>query len=205
MTNKLLIHFSRALSWALHPLVLPLYLVALLFTQTAFALFPTAIKWYLAKMVILYGTILPMVVIGLLYLVGRLKSFKLQRCNERMLPLFVGMLCYFLCAYAVHTVPQADFLRKFMLAAACCELLCLVVTSEWKISLHLTAMGAAVAMLLVLNTLGLTQLFPWLILTVLATGLLASARLYLGYHNSWQILAGFMGGFVITWIALLFM
>ena len=40
MTEQLPTYLSRALSMALHPLVMPLYLVALLFTQTSFALFP---------------------------------------------------------------------------------------------------------------------------------------------------------------------
>ncbi|MFR6634381.1 MAG: hypothetical protein ACLUQ6_05105 [Alistipes onderdonkii] len=48
-----------------------------------------------------------------------------------------------LCAITIAKIPSAIFLRKFMIAAACCEVLCFVVSFYWKISLHLTAMGAA--------------------------------------------------------------
>ena len=41
-----------------------------------------------------------------------------------------------------------------MVAAACCEVLCLVVSFYWKISLHLTGMGAVVALLVVMNVVG---------------------------------------------------
>ena len=193
---------ARALSMALHPLILPLYLVAMLFTQTAFSLFPAATKWYLGSAVILYGVVIPMVAVLILYKVGWLKNLHIHTCKERILPLLIGAVAYMVCALVVAKVPQAAFLRKFALAAALCELFCLLVTLRWKVSLHLTGMGATVALLFVLNSLGLTQLFPWLLGVVVAAGLLGSARLYLGHHQPWQILVGFLGGAVITWVAL---
>lgn len=205
MLKQLPTYLSRALSMALHPLVMPLYLVALLFTQTSFALFPLKVKWYLGGAVVLYGTLIPILVIGVLRYFGKLSNLHIHNRRERTLLLGVGMVAYLICAFVVAKVPQADFLRKFVVAAACCELLCLVVSSAWKISLFMTSIGAAVALFVVMNTLGMTPLFPWLIGCVLAAGLLASARLYLGYHNPWQVLAGFMAGFVIMMIALLFL
>lgn len=188
---------------ALHPLILPLYFLAMLFTQTAFSLFPNGAKWYLGGAVILYGVVIPMVAVALLRWKGLLKDLRLHNRKERILPLLVGAVSYLVCAIVVARVSQADFLRKFVLGAACCEILCLVVSFEWKISLHLTGMGAAVALLVALNILGLSQLFPMLIATILSAGLLASGRLYLGYHNIWQILAGFFGGFILMWVVLM--
>ena len=202
MDSKYYTSLARALSMALHPLVLPLYLVAMLFTQTTFSLFPTGVKWYLGGSVLLYGSIVPMLAVLLLYKIGWLKDLHIHHRRDRLLPLLIGAIAYMLCALVIAKVPQAAFLRKFMLAAALCELFCLVLSTEWKVSLHLTAMGAAVALLVVMNSLGLTQLFGWLIGTVLAAGLLASARLYLGYHNPRQVLVGFLGGFLLTHIAL---
>ena len=69
---------ARALSMALHPLILPLYLVAMLFTQTAFSLFPTAMKWYLGSSVVLFGTVIPMVAVLILYKVGWLKDLHIH-------------------------------------------------------------------------------------------------------------------------------
>ena len=205
MIQQLPRYGARALSMALHPLILPLYLLAMLFTQTAFSLFPNGAKWYLGGAVILYGVVIPMVSVALLRWKGLLKDWKLHTRKERILPLLVGAVSYFVCAIVIARVPQADFLRKFVLAAACCELMCLLVSLEWKISLHLTGMGAAVALLVVLNILGLSQLFPMLLMTILAAGLLASARLYLGYHNIWQVLAGFFGGFLLMWEVLMWL
>ena len=202
MPKNLLTISARALSMALHPLILPLYLVAMLFTQTSFSLFSTNVKWYLGGSVALYGTLIPMVAVAVLYKVWWLKDLGMHDRKARILPLLIGAIAYMICALVVAKVPQAVFLRKFMVAAVLCELYCMVISTEWKVSLHLTAMGAAVALLFVLNSLGLTQLFPWLLWTVGATGLLGSARLYLGYHTPLQLLVGFAGGALLTWIAL---
>ena len=85
---------------------------------------------------------------------GRISDYRIDDRRERFLPLLVGAVCYVLCAITIATIPSAIFLRKFMVAAACCEVLCLVVSFYWKISLHLTGMGAVVALLVVMNVVG---------------------------------------------------
>ena len=109
--------------------------------------------------------------------------------QHRLLPLLVGAVCYVLCAITIAKIPSAIFLRKFMIAAACCEVLCFVVSFYWKISLHLTAMGAAVALLVVMNVAGVGNMMVPLMVAILCAGALASARLYLGCHNGQQVLS----------------
>ncbi len=195
---------AQALSWALHPFVLPLYLLLLLFSRTAFAYFSPAVKGYLIGSVILYGVALPLFFILALRYRGRLKNLRIELREERILPLMIGAVCYMLCAVTIGRVESAAFLRKFMVAAGCCELMCAIVTTRWKISLHMTGMGAAVALLVVLNLLALPHMLPPLLLTIAAAGVLASARLCLGRHTPWQVAAGFAGGFLIALVALFF-
>ena len=196
---------AQSLSWALHPIVLPLYLVAALFSMTAFALFPLRAQLFFGGMLVLFGTVLPAVSVGLLYRFGRLKDLQLDDRADRILPLAIGAVCYLLCALLLSRMAAAYFLWKLSLAAACCEAMCGVVSLRWKISLHLTGMGAVVALLIVLNLLGLRPLFRPLLVAVLMSGLLASARLYLGRHQPQQIFAGFCGGLLLTLSILLFL
>lgn len=203
MLKSLSTHLAHALSMALHPLVLPIYLLIVLFTRTAFGTFPLSLKWYLSVVVLLGGVVVPMVAVGLMRYMGFLSNLHLQLRSERLRPLLIGAAAYVVAALAISFVPQAVFLRKFLLAAACCELMCLFVSLNWKISLHLTGMGAAVALLAVLNVLGLSNLFATLSCAILLSGLLASARLYLGYHTPLQLLAGFAGGYALTWLAMI--
>ena len=102
MLKQLPTYLSRALSMALHPLVMPLYLVALLFTQTSFALFPLKVKWYLGGAVVLYGTLIPILVIGVLRYFGKLSNLHIHNRRERTLLLGVGMVAYLICAFVVN-------------------------------------------------------------------------------------------------------
>ena len=205
MYPNLLKTLAQSLSWALHPILLPLYLVAALFTLTPFALFAGPVQLYLGGSLVLFGTLLPAVSVGLLYRFGRLRDLRIDDRADRILPLAIGALCYLLCAWCLSRVGAAHFLRKLALAAACCEAMCGLVSLRWKISLHLTGMGATVALLVVMNLLGLRPMFRPLLVALVASGLLASARLYLGRHNPWQILAGFGGGLLLTLLILLFL
>lgn len=196
---------ANTLSWVLHPFLLPVYLMAVLLTMTTFAHYSTQVKFYLMWVVVLYAIVIPFLALGVLHSLGRISSFKVDNRRERWLPLAVGIVCYILCAITFAKIPSAIFLRKFMVAAACCEAMCLVVSLWWKISLHLTGMGAVVALLVVMNIIGVGNMLIPLMVAILAAGALASARLYLGCHNGAQVLAGFCGGFVVAMLAVLFL
>lgn len=206
MMNTLTLRkLSAGLSWVLHPLLLPLYMMALLLTMTAFAYYPVGVKLYLAWVVTLYTTVIPVLALGVLRSLGRISDFRVDDRRERALPLLLGAVCYVLCAVTIARVPSAIFVRKFMIAAACCEVMCLLVSLRWKISLHLTGMGAFVALLVVMNVVGAGRLLVPLTIALLGAGALASARLYLGCHNGAQVAAGFFGGFAVATLAVLFL
>lgn len=196
---------ATALSWVLHPFLLPVYLMVVMLTMTTFALYPSNVKFYLLWVVALYAIIIPVLSLGVLRSLGRISDYRIDDRRERLMPLLIGAICYVLCAITIAKIPSAIFLRKFMIAAACCEVLCLVVSLRWKISLHLTGMGAAVALLVVMNVVGVGNMLVPLMVTILCAGALASARLYLGCHNGRQVLAGFCGGFAVSVLAVLFL
>jgi len=134
---------SNGISWVLHPFLLPLYLIVVLLTLTVFAHYPANVKFYLLWVVVLYAMIIPLLALGVLRSLGRISDFKVDNRRERLLPLLVGAVCYVLCAITIAKIPSAIFLRKFMIAAACCEVLCFVVSFYWKISGHGRCRGAA--------------------------------------------------------------
>jgi hypothetical protein len=121
------------------------------------------------------------------------------------LPLLVGVISYVLCAVTLSDVAVATLVRKFVLAAACCEALALIVTPFWKISPHLICMGGVTAMFMLLSVAGAGQHFWALVVTILLSGALASARLHLGAHNPWQVAAGYFGGLTVAILAMIYL
>ncbi len=194
---------SNIASWVLHPFLLPLYMVVLMLTMTGFANYSLGVKLYLLWVVMLYALLIPALALLVLRSLGRISDYRVDERRERIWPLLIGAVCYILCAVTISKIPSATFLAKFMFAAACCEIMCLVVSLYWKISLHLTGIGAVVALLVVMNILGVGNMMIPLMTAVLLAGTLASARLYLGKHNGNQVLAGFCGGYVVATLAVM--
>ena len=112
---------AYGISWVLHPFLLPLYMLAVLLTLTVFARYPLGVKLYLTWVVVLYAAIIPLLALGVLRSLGRISDFRIDDRRERYLPLLIGAICYVLCAVTVAKIPSMVFMRKFMLAAACCE------------------------------------------------------------------------------------
>lgn len=197
---------SRALSWLLHPFVVPLYVLGfMLLTDGFLSRLPASIKSYMAWIVVLYAAIVPMLSIAFMRGLGLLKNFGLHSQRSRLLPLLVGAISYVLCAITLSDVAVATIIRKFVLAAACCEVLALVVTPFWKISLHLICMGGVTAVFTLLSVAGAGQHFWALVATILLSGALASARLHLGAHNPSQIAVGYFGGLVVAMLAMIYL
>lgn len=111
---------AHGISWVLHPFLLPLYMLAVLLTMTVFARYPLNVKIYLTWVVVLYAAIIPLLALGVLRSLGRISDFRIDDRRERYLPLLIGAVCYVLCAVTVAKIPSMVFMRKFMLAAACC-------------------------------------------------------------------------------------
>lgn len=197
---------SRTVSWLLHPFVVPLYVIGFMLLADGYlSRLPANVKGYLAWVVLLYAAILPMLSIGFLRALGLLKNFGLHSQRSRVLPLLVGVISYFLCAITLSDVAAVAVVRKFVVAAACCELLALVVTPFWKISLHSICMGGVTAMFLLLNIAGAGQHFWALVVSVLLSGVLATARLHLGAHLPSQVAAGYFGGFFVAMVAIMYL
>lgn len=57
---------SNGISWALHPFLLPLYMIGVLLTLTVFAHYPSGVKIYLLWVVALYAIIIPLLALGVL-------------------------------------------------------------------------------------------------------------------------------------------
>ena len=196
---------ANGVSWGLHPFILPIYILLVLFFATAFEIYTPNIKIYLTGVVVLYTIVIPALSLVVLRSMGYISSYKIDERSERMLPLIIGAVCYILCAITISKIPMAIFIRKFLIAAACCELLTLFISQHWKISLHLTGMGALVGLFFIMNLAGVGDLLLIFLLSILCAGILATARLYLGCHNGAQVLAGFIGGFVICVLSMLFL
>ncbi len=196
---------AKILSSLLHPSLVPIYLVALLlFANTIYDMFPLRIKLYLLWVVALYAMVIPFIGRTLLRRADRWGGGRIKHLRSKAVPLLLGTCCYLLCAITLMKSPSLILFRKIAFAAAMSELFCLLTLPFWRASLHMTAMGAATAALVTFNIIGIQSMFWVMMAAIMVTGILASARLYTGRNNGIQILAGFVGGFAVSAVTMLF-
>ncbi len=196
--------WSRGISWVLHPFLVPAYTICiLLFGDTIMSNIALSLKWFFVLVVVLNTLIIPAIFIALMRTFGVLGDLSLQQRRERIIPLAVVAVCYLICALMISNVLVAFLIRKFLFAALGCVIMALVVNFWWKISLHLTAAGGAVAMLLIVAISRFGDLTGTVIVAILLSGSLASARLWLGSHTPAQVAAGFFGGFAAASLVML--
>lgn len=194
---------SKAVSYLLHPFLVPLYAMLVLFATGAVPLYVSveAKRWMLV-MVTVNTILVPAAAVILMRISGVIGDYSLSTRRDRILPLFVTALCYGLCAWILTDIPMLFIVRMCMMAAAGCTLFALLVTLFWQISLHMTAIGGITGVISLLLYAGYVSLVWMLCGVIILSGLLGSARLYLGKHTPGQVAAGFFGGF-ITAVAIL--
>jgi hypothetical protein len=178
-----------------HPLLMPLAgIVIVLFSGSYVALLPLAAK----KMIVLLfasGTLLlPAIMLPLAYFQG---DILMQKRYERNIPLTLTFIFYLLTYLLFLKVPVYGFLHNFMLGGLASVLLALIVNLRWKISLHMIGLGGLTAFLIILTLTREINLFPWILLSLLASGITGTSRLYLNSHTPVQIYAGYFAGSAI--------
>ena len=187
---------ARILSYALHPLFMPLltlWLALQLDLHLSYFL-PAELRWLMLGMVALMTIAFPLTSTLLLMRAGLVSSLYMHKRRERIAPysmtlLYYGMSVYLLSKSALHPAGLAMLIGAFIALG-----LTTLVTLRWKISAHMVGIGGSLGALLALNTLhSLDLLFPIAALTLLA-GALGTARLLVSDHTPAQVYCGFLLG-----------
>lgn len=190
---------ARILSYAMHPFVLPLYMVALLvYTDLIPFAVPDQLDNYVFLIVLMNALIMPSFCVMILKVSGIIRDWSLSTRKERVLPLILVAISYGCSAWLFGDVLPLFLIRRFMWSAFGCVIFAAVVNCFWQVSLHLTGAGGALGALFVMVMIGYGELTQVFAMFTLATGLLATARLYLRKHSLAQIGVGFAGGFIIS-------
>ena len=180
-------------STVFHPFAIPTFcMAALLFGPSYISIMPGVVKFRILAIFILTTICFP------LFSIGLLKHLKIiptsQTHRKRRLPILVATAGYTICYILLSGYLVIGLLPQLLTGAFAVIITCFAVNFFWKISLHMTAIGAAVGLLLCVTMKeygNMTALC--LVFTVLAGGL-GTARLYLGKHNIGQVAAGFCIG-----------
>lgn len=207
---------ARILSWVFIPLNAPVFALAIaaylqsdsLFQrQEVIFLLRDEWKFMLVLVFAFFSVVIPAFTILFLRSSGLITTVMMDNRKERLLPsLFVNasaIALYFvlqskdpdsLLPSAIYGLAIGSFATVFI---------CTIITRWWKVSLHAAGMGIITGFLFAYYG-GLVFYEFWVLpLSLIASGLVMSARMYLGKHTLAQCLVGYFIGVVSLVITLI--
>ena len=190
---------GNIISIIFNPILMPtvgMYLI--LMSGTHISLMPTQAKQIIIVITFVTTAILPVSILPLLYQFKIIKTFQLENPRERVIPMLITVFFYYMGFLLMKKLGIPAILNKFILASIISVLLASIVSYFWKISIHTMAMGGVTGILTALSLKFGIDIMPLIAISLIASGLTASARLYLSCHKPTQIYLGYICGFVIV-------
>lgn len=195
---------AKVISILFHPVLIPTLGLVLLMNS---GFYFTALSWEAKRFVMLVvfftTCILPMLSVAIMALNPKF-DISMTKSRDRILPLLSSSMFYYLGYLLLSKVRAVPDFKLFMVATVLVIIVLLVISFRWKISLHMASLGGLAGTLLALSfRSGVNPIYSILI-AVLVSGLLGTARLILKKHDIWQLLAGYGLGFIVLYLVIYF-
>ncbi|WP_319500641.1 phosphatase PAP2 family protein [uncultured Draconibacterium sp.] len=195
---------ARIISIIFHPVLIPtIGMFLLMHSGFYFELLLWEAKRFVLLVVFFTTCILPMLSVAVLSLNPRF-DINMPGNRDRLIPLLSASVFYYLGFILLRKVQAVPEFKLFMLASVLVLVVLLVVSLKWKISNHMAAIGGLSGTLFALSFRnGVNPVYSVLIV-VLLSGLIGTARLILGKHDLKQLIAGYGLGFIVLYLVLYF-
>ena len=190
---------ARALSFLFHPLLIPTYILLTLlnFDRLYTVLLPWQMNLLIVGTVMVTTLLFPLLIIFIMYRIKMISSLYMPQREDRIFPLITIAIFYYLTFYLLKQLYLPYCFQLFLLGASVIALICLITTFFFRISLHITALGATSGLFLGMTVIsGGAGLFL-LVISVIISGIVGSARLKLNAHQPSEIYSGWLLGAIV--------
>jgi hypothetical protein len=199
---------AKIISYLFHPLLMPSYgFLALFFTKNYISTFtPLSLRLFILLVTFIFTFALPAINAFILLKMGRIKSLEMERAEERFVPYISTALYYFALYYLFYTVTDfPSIFKTLVLGAAISIVLVLIITTKWKISAHAVGIGGMIAAIIGISFKLSIDLRFITMCSILIAGFVGFARLKLNAHNPSQVYTGFLLGFLVEFLLMIFL
>ncbi|WP_149276694.1 hypothetical protein [Pareuzebyella sediminis] len=186
--------FLRAISYIFHPLLIPMAGTLAYFLVTP-KYSPAELQVGNLLPIFILTIIIPIITYLILRNLGLVSTIFMPNPRERRYPLYIHIILLFMVIYKVipngYTI-ELHFYFLGLIVAAMSALLLLFL--KLKISMHLMGMGSLFTFLVCLSIHFKINITIAVSLLTLATGVVATSRLYLHAHSKPELFIGFSIG-----------
>lgn len=209
---------AKAISWIFLPLFMPIYGLLLTFyipsqefdiSKPSMFEMTDGLKAQILFLFLVFVTIAPGVSFVLMYKRGLLSSVEMEERKERLFPLFI-MLSYCILLFFLFWKKAPNyFLPVYIyilpLTGGIVALICMILTTRFKISLHAAGTGIFVGYLCAFASNQIEFHSSIILLGILFSGCVLSARLYLNKHTPNQVYLGWGLAFLATYLCMIWL
>lgn len=197
---------ASVISYFFHPLLMPTYgFLLIFFTKNYISTFvPPKLKFIIIIITFIFTCILPTINTLILLKMKRIKNLEMETANERIFPYAATAFYFFALFYLFYNAQFPNVFNILILGAAISILLTLIINYKWKISAHMVGIGGIVGGILGITYRLMIDLRLIIMLMILLSGIVAYARLKLKAHDPSQIYTGFVLGFFVELVLMIF-
>ena len=197
---------AQIISYVFHPLMMPIAGTIILFNTHSYINYALSPELKRAVLILVGTNTLAMPLLVALLLLNRkwIGSLAMETRKERTIPYAITIVFYVVALFLLKQAPVPSVLLHFLIGTTLSVFVALVVNSRWKISAHAIGIGGIVGVLLFVSILLEIYITPYLVIALLAAGLVGTSRLILNSHTPNQVYAGFLIGLLCQFITAFF-
>lgn len=186
---------AKIITVIFHPLLMPLYGLLIIFSApTLFGFIPFVQKKVIILILLTNNILLPLSLLPYLKWRKIITTWSLSDRSERIIPMALTSLFYFVTLYIVLKYRIPVFIKTVILSTALIAFAVSLINFWWKISVHSVGAGALTALIFVLSFKMHTPLTIFLIPAIIISGLVLSSRLWLNSHSPKEVWLGYLLG-----------
>jgi hypothetical protein len=186
---------AKIITVIFHPLLMPLYGLLIIFSApTLFGFIPFVQKKVIILILLTNNILLPLSLLPYLKWRKIITTWSLSDRSERIIPMALTSLFYFVTLYIVLKYRIPVFIKTVILSTALLAFAVSLINFWWKISVHSVGAGALTALIFVLSFKMHTPLTIFLIPAIIISGLVLSSRLQLNSHSPKEVWLGYLLG-----------
>lgn len=193
-------------SYVFHPIFLPTAGMLFVFTLNTYIAqtTPAPKQFFVIAWIFINTVVIPLLFTLFLRWRNMVDSVQLHSRKDRLIPFAFAMVLYFLNYYLMRDVPLPGILYSIFFGSSLAVALAFVFTFFTKISIHMIGMGGLTAAIYGIAQTYDLPILGFIMISVIASGMVGSARYVLESHDLRQIYLGWVTGFFAVYLPIAF-
>jgi hypothetical protein len=192
---------AEIISYVFHPVFIPVFMALVVYQLQPASFMGVASKdvgmWFIR--IISIAVFYPLFSIFLMKSLGLIKDYKMETAKERTIPLLATMIFYFWASRVFNNVQENIPLsyKIFLLGNFWGIIVVFIINIFTKISMHTTAAGGLLGLVIVLMTMSPVNMTIPLFIAIGLAGLIGTARMIVGAHQRGDVWLGYIIGILV--------